>query len=312
MSEFIQAISTTHTELTKDILIKKLGLFSFRGLKHENEIYEFRHPFFKKNCFKDLHFVKKSQQRKKIRKLQQMSIEIVDSRPDNFSLQEQISKLRDVVDTLIDNNNNLVAINNTMVSQLLMLQSQCDGKMNDVLKMLLNTIKTPNNSIVNLFNRVFEDFNINPNLTAKTHFIGQGAINYLNFYQTATANKASLFSLFERMNATYDMFKTHLLASMAKQTVEGLSNYGQDFDEYSDNISHLADSTIKPSILNCLEAQYIHDQTIKQADGKLYAKDDIILEELKQAHKFIKAGDDDDLPDTISLSNYSCMPHSTF
>lgn len=314
MSEFLQAISTTHKGLTKDVLLEKLGLFSFRGLKYENEAYEFRHPFFRKNCYKDLHLVKKSQQHKKIRKLQKVNIEIVDRQPDALSLEEQIAKLREVVDTMIVNNNKLVAVNNTLISQLSMLKSQCDSKMNDVLKMLLNTITTPNSQFVNIYKSVFEDFNIDPNLALQTQFIDHGAIDYLNFYQTATANKISLFSLFDRMNSAYDMFKAHLLAKMARQTIEGLSNYSQQFNGCLEDRNNLANPKIDLKILQyddskgvCLESPGLQGQM----NGKIYAKDDIVLEELKQAHKFMKEIGNEDLPDTVSLSNYTYIHPST-
>ena len=317
VSEFAKLVSDNSMRLNEKSLVKKLGLLKFRGQGRAKEGFEFRHPFFKRDGYKDLHLVKKVGCTKKIRKIGHVEVEIKTPRPEISTLRDQITSLSTAINTIISNNNSLVATNSLLISQLSMLKSQCDMKMTDVLKMLINTVGSSENPFAALFGRIMQDFNVNPNLNLSNEFVENNEINYFKFFQTATNNSVSPFTLFERMNSTYNAFKTHLLTSVAKKTVESLNTYCSVETQHTS--TNLCSSTVDLSLNQVATPKSVNfkldvSQRLKsnQKSTKTYAKDDIDIEDIRHTSKYEEADGHQNVEDNMSLSEYSYMAHSHF
>lgn len=294
-------------------LVQKLRTYNFSSPNNDSDTAEFRHPFFKKNRYQDLLLIKKRKQGKTIKKQDLSLCRANYSIPSSDSLAEQIQRLANIIDSLIQNNNLLVTTNNIMMSQLKILKDQCDYKMTDVLGMLLTTISVPKNPFLDLFRQIFCDFNIKSNLNYKMNKIEGSQINFQGFLDDASTDKLSLFTLFERMNTSYVVLKNKMLAKVAHMNMGSEipcdTNFGQigqigEVQNYCSVQEQSRDNTL--SLSNQTDSFCFTTHSMLNEKNRLYSKDDIVLEEMKCVTRLMDENQHHDSknPTSMSVSSY--------
>ena len=317
--EFLERLKKTYRGVSYDELLAKLRLFNFRCIGSENEDNEFKHPFFKKNRYRDLIFIKKAKINRKIEKKSYKVNKADQSHISTAELKEQINKLNNVIEFVIQKNNQLVNTNTILMSQLSMLKSQCDGKMTEVLSMLLSTMVSSDNLFIKTFAQLFDELNINKLVNIQETEIKEKGIDYLKFYQTAIGStNLSLFTLFERMTSAFELSKTQLIATVASQTVTGLHNYQNFtsdpkpqsplyFSESTADLSTLAQNASKDSVA---DETSLKSPVLGFRAKRRFSRDDFALEEIKCVDRVLK--DDEEGKETVSLSDISYLSQSSF
>ena len=304
-----------------EAVLRELMSYNFRVTRHSNSDnrVELRHPFFKKGCFKDLLHVKKGKSSKKISKLNGLTPKAESSDESIAELRAQISKLQNVIDFVIQQNKQLVATNNKLMSQLSMLKSQCDGKMEEVLGMLVTTLASPGNIFSNAFKRLFDELNVRRNCRMDIRSTADGEIDYHEFFNNAVGGGLSIFKLFERLTMAFENCKSRLIRTAADQAVQNLAVV-QCID--TDDVSNQANSTdsithqqsllpkIHTSPLPVFSNSGAHPFTDRAR--RRYSKDDITLEELKCADRFLNDVYSAETKETTSLSECFHTPAGPF
>lgn len=281
-AELTRRLSSSANRVTENSLMRQLSTLRFKKGKSTKEGFELRHPFFRRNAYKDLIMVRESP-----------SVPVQSTNSDVSELKQQISQLSVAIDTVIANNNGLVAVNNMLINQLSSVKSACDIKMDEVLKMLINSVSFADHPMLPALKSVFDSFGIASNIPLENALSGDATSAFLNFYQNATNGAVSQFTLFERMTATFSALQMYIAHSESQKATVSLQTCASDTQSVKQEMPETTMVYTNHASLN-----------------RRYAKDDIVMEELRQVERHSDSQALQNVDSAMSLYEYSYTPVS--
>ena len=127
--------------------VRQLNMYNFHKVKGQKHRHVFRHPFFKRGDEESLKNIRRKHVGKELRLRSTQSNE-KEMHPWNQLMADKLCKLREVLDIMGKQNQDLVCINNRMVNELQHLKQGWQSKSKDLISLASNVINNPNSKLV--------------------------------------------------------------------------------------------------------------------------------------------------------------------
>ena len=147
VQEFISMLPKYFKGRTLGSFVRQLNMYNFHKVKGQKHRHVFRHPFFKKGDEESLKNIRRKHVGKEIRQKSSQCAE-KELHPWNQVVADKLSKLRDVVDIMGRQNQDLVCINNRMVNELQQMKQSWHLKLKDLISLTANVVDKPESRLV--------------------------------------------------------------------------------------------------------------------------------------------------------------------
>lgn len=126
--------------------VRQLNMYSFHKVKGQKHRHVFRHPFFKRGDEDSLRNIRRKHVGKELRQrvAQQSDKEM---HPWNKLMADKLVKLREVLDIMCKQNQDLVGINNRMVNELQHLKHSWQSRSHELIALTANFVNNPNSRL---------------------------------------------------------------------------------------------------------------------------------------------------------------------
>lgn len=126
--------------------VRQLNMYNFHKVKGQKHRHVFRHPFFKRGDEDSLRNIRRKHVGKEFKqRITQAGDK--EMHPWNQLMSDKLVKLREVLDIMSRQNQDLVTINNRMVNELQHLKSSWQLKSKDLISMTANVVGNPNSRL---------------------------------------------------------------------------------------------------------------------------------------------------------------------
>lgn len=127
--------------------MRQLNMYNFHKVKGQKHRHVFRHPFFKRGDEESLKNIRRKHVGKEIRHRSLQSVD-KEMHPWNQLMADKLGKLREVLDIMSKQNQDLVGINNRMVNELQHLKHSWQIRSQDLISLTSTIVHQPNSRLV--------------------------------------------------------------------------------------------------------------------------------------------------------------------
>lgn len=128
--------------------VRQLNMYNFHKVKGQKHRHVFRHPFFKRGDEESLRNIRRKHVGKEMRQRTGHADE-KEMHPWNQHMADKLGKMREVLDIMSKQNQDLVTINNRMVNELQQLKHGWQLKSRDLVSLTSAIVHEPNSRLTN-------------------------------------------------------------------------------------------------------------------------------------------------------------------
>lgn len=181
--------------------VRQLNMYNFHKVKGQKHRHVFRHPFFKRGDEESLKNIRRKHVGKEMRQRSTQSTE-KEMHPWNQLMSDKLGKLREVLDIMGKQNQDLVCINNRMVNELQHLKQAWQSKSKDLISLTSNVINNPGSKLVGGLKAFMSQLGLDS--CSRPLLTSQDVLEFFNSAQgDQFKNEMNIFVVTEQLTSLY-------------------------------------------------------------------------------------------------------------
>lgn len=221
VQEFVSMLPKYFKGRTLGSFVRQLNMYNFHKVKGQKHKHVFRHPFFKRGDEDGLRNIRRKHVGKEIRK---GSVESGDREmhPWNRLMADRLGKLREVLDVMSKQNQDLVGLNNRMVNELQHLKQNWQMRSRDLIGMTASLVADPDSALAREMTTLMMSCGLTDGLRPL-----RTSIDVLEFFNSRQGdqfkNEMNIFFVTEQLTSVYIQRARNLQSSEPQKPKRGQS-----------------------------------------------------------------------------------------
>lgn len=209
MAKFTKILPLHFKTSNFNSFLRQLHMYSFHKVRDQKYRYEFRHPFFKKDNFDDLKYIRrkcvKSLKKKDLRQKTQKN-----NLSNNRNLYGQVVEMEKILEMTVKQNTVLVGINKQMVDEMKSIEVNFKSRVNNLMGLMVENVRNPESNLsINFRNHKTDLQKERPNLDTIASWYAY--FHSYTFENHCVNQNLDLMSVIDKVNTFYENFKAQYL-----------------------------------------------------------------------------------------------------